>query len=154
MKKNGFSLIELLAVIVILSFIVLITTPIVVNIISNTQKNSFKTSAHGILNAAELFYTKKLMGESVPRVEFIYNDDGETADPNVYGNLEYKGEKPKFGKVIVRNDGKIAFALYDGAYCAVKQFNSAEGESSENADEIQIITDIEDKDNCIAQIDE
>ena len=107
MKKNGFSLIELLAVIVILSFIVLITTPIIVNIISNTQKNSFKTSAHGILNAAELFYTKKLMGESVPRVEFIYNDDGETADPNVYGNLEYKGEKPKFGRLLLEMTAKL-----------------------------------------------
>ena len=39
-NKKGFTLIELLAVIVILAIIALIATPIVINIIEDSKKNS------------------------------------------------------------------------------------------------------------------
>ena len=57
MKKKGFTLIELLGVIVILAVIVLISVPIVTNIIENTKKNALKSSAYGILESANLYFT-------------------------------------------------------------------------------------------------
>ena len=51
--KKGFTLIELLAVIVILSIITLIATPIILNIINNTKKESNKVSVENYLSALE-----------------------------------------------------------------------------------------------------
>ena len=53
-SKKGFTLIELLAVIVILAIIALIATPIVLNIIDDTKKESELRSADFYLDALEL----------------------------------------------------------------------------------------------------
>lgn len=45
MKKDGFTLVELLAVVVILAVVALIATPIILNIINDTKKSSIKQSA-------------------------------------------------------------------------------------------------------------
>ena len=46
-KKNAFTLIELLAIIVILAIIALITVPIILNIIENSRKGAAQDSAYG-----------------------------------------------------------------------------------------------------------
>ncbi len=51
--KNGFTLVELLAVIVILAIIALIATPIVLSIIDDTKKSSMLRSAEMYLNGVE-----------------------------------------------------------------------------------------------------
>lgn len=61
MKKNnkGFTLVELLAIIVILAAIALITTPIVINLINDAHENTFKNSVNGIYRAIQDDYTQK-----------------------------------------------------------------------------------------------
>ena len=62
MKKNkGFTLIELLAVIIILSIVALIIVPVIMNIIEKANRSAFKDSAYGVIKAAELYYTNKLL---------------------------------------------------------------------------------------------
>ena len=56
MNKRGFTLIELLAVIVILAIIALIAVPIVLNIISDVNKNSTEISMKNIDKASSLFF--------------------------------------------------------------------------------------------------
>ena len=60
MKKNmkGFTLIELLAVIVILALIALITTPIVIGIISDSHKSTFRNSVEGVYRTIQEDYTE------------------------------------------------------------------------------------------------
>lgn len=53
MKKTAFTLIELLAVIIILATIALVSVPIVLNIIKDASFNSFKNYAIFILREAE-----------------------------------------------------------------------------------------------------
>ena len=53
MKAQGFTLVELLAVIVILAIIALIATPIVLSIIDDTKKSSMLRSAEMYLNGVE-----------------------------------------------------------------------------------------------------
>ena len=57
MKKNnrkfGFTLVELLAVIVILAVILVIAVPKVMNIINDTRKSTFETSVKLIASGAE-----------------------------------------------------------------------------------------------------
>jgi prepilin-type N-terminal cleavage/methylation domain-containing protein len=51
-REKGFTLVELLAVVIIISFIALLVTPIVTKVINNAKKDSFKTAAYGLKKAA------------------------------------------------------------------------------------------------------
>jgi len=59
--KKGFTLIELLAVIVILAIIALIATPIVLNIIEESKKNTTLRSAEMYLDAVELSVSSSIL---------------------------------------------------------------------------------------------
>ena len=54
-KRNGFTLVELLAVIVILAIILLIAVPNVMGIIEKAKKDSYCSTAKMAYNAVELF---------------------------------------------------------------------------------------------------
>ncbi len=60
-KKNAFTLIELLAVIVILAVILVISIPRILDVIETSKKDSFKSTAQLIADSAEKKYvTNKL----------------------------------------------------------------------------------------------
>ena len=63
MNKKGFTLIELMAVIVILSVIALITTPIVINVISNVRNELSNEQKQIIENAARMWGIKNLSAD-------------------------------------------------------------------------------------------
>ena len=52
-KRNAFTLIELLAVIVILAVILVISIPRILDVIETSKLDSFKTSAQIIADSAE-----------------------------------------------------------------------------------------------------
>ena len=52
-RNKGFTLVELLAVIVILAIIAQIATPIILNVISDAKKEAAKDSAYGYIEAIE-----------------------------------------------------------------------------------------------------
>ena len=64
MKKrtNAFTLIELLAVIVILAVISLIATPIILGIVEDTKRDAYLRDCEMIEHAAELYITNELSG--------------------------------------------------------------------------------------------
>ena len=53
MKKKGFTLVELLAVIVILGIIMSIATPIIIKVINDSKKETYKLSMSGYVRAVE-----------------------------------------------------------------------------------------------------
>ena len=57
-KNKGFTLVELLAVIVILALIALIATPIILNVINDAKKQAAKDSAYGYMDAVREIYSK------------------------------------------------------------------------------------------------
>ena len=60
-KRNAFTLIELLAVIVILAVILVISIPRILDVIETSKKDSFKSTAQLIADSAEKKYvTNKL----------------------------------------------------------------------------------------------
>jgi len=56
MKKNGFTLVELLAVIIILAVIALIATPIVLDVVDSAKKSAAERSAFGFAKAAQNYW--------------------------------------------------------------------------------------------------
>lgn len=63
MNKKGFTLVELLAVIVILAIIALIATPIVINVINKVQEGADARSVEGYVKAYESAYYQAILNK-------------------------------------------------------------------------------------------
>ncbi|MDD4718310.1 MAG: type II secretion system protein [Bacilli bacterium] len=125
-KISGFTLIELLAVIVILAVIMLIATPTVMEVIDDAKKATFKNSAHGIVKSAVYNHSLNIIsGKKTGEITYTYNNGVETSEPDGHV-LDYSGNKPKNGSVIVNSDGDVKLALHDGTYCAEKAYEDSE----------------------------
>lgn len=53
MKKQGFTMIELLAVIAILEILIIFVVPAVINLLDNARKNAFLVEAKNVYKAVE-----------------------------------------------------------------------------------------------------
>ena len=100
-KNKGFTLVELLAVIVILALIALIATPIILNVINDAKKQAAKDSAYGYMDAVEKYIVSseledKSIKDGTYSVEYLnsmgVSVKGSTPDN---GNIEIKNSSVK-----------------------------------------------------------
>lgn len=133
MKRNGFTLVELLAVIAILAIIVTITVPIVTNVFQDASENAFEDNAMSLARAADNYYTSLTLesdtkipllvtfsnGEETNRYKNNANNTCETSSERI---LEYSGQNPDSGNIFIDRNGDISLALYDrqSRKCAIK----------------------------------
>lgn len=110
MNKKGFTLIEVLGVIVVLVFIVLITYPIVGNLIQSSRERVFKSSVLKIVEVAEEYLANR-SNDTVYSKPYIFD-----LSQNI---LEYDNDdKIKSGKIIVgTGNHTIVESVSDGKYC-------------------------------------
>lgn len=116
-KKNGFTLIELLAVIVILSVIALIATPLILNIIEDSRKGTFKDSVYGAIKASKIALANENL-EEISNNQLTFNF---STGSNV-SKLNLKGTTPKAGYLTIDSEGRIELLITDNKYCAKKSF--------------------------------
>src|SRR5574344_894751 len=107
MNKKGFTLLELLAVIVVLAIIALIVTPFVTKAINQAKEGSSKNSAQGILEAADIYYGTKILNkdEDFNGVTFTFLNGNVTKSDNNLPDFTFKGEKPISGTVTMDING-------------------------------------------------
>ena len=105
--KKGFTLVELLGVIIVLGAISIISVPVVSNQIRNSKINSYRSSVQLSIDAAKEYVVKKYPNNDFP------------SDGIYITKLNLKNKKIKSG-IIKRNDSKEieAYNIYDGTYCA------------------------------------
>ena len=136
-KEQGFTLIELLAVIVVLAFIMVIVIPETMRAIEKSRKKTFENSMRNLIKTISL-KQKELMLEDLPKeLEFEYDDGVESSNISSL-SLNYDGDVPKNGKIVINIDGKTSLALHNGIYCATKDY----------ADD-DIIIEKKSKDECV-----
>ena len=64
LNKKGFTLVELLAVIVVLALILVLTVPMVLNTMNSAKKKSFQMYGERVLNSAmSLYESQKMLNE-------------------------------------------------------------------------------------------
>ena len=95
-KNKGFTLVELLAVIVILALIALIATPIILNVINDAKKQAAKDSAYGYMDAVEKYIvSSELEDESIK--------DGTYRVEDLNKKISVKGSTPDNGNIEIKN---------------------------------------------------
>ena len=122
MKKKGFTLVELLATIVVLSVIALIATPIIINVIEKAKIGALESSVNGLVESANMYYTNEIIkGDIDEDVVFDFEEGIQTSD----NKLSYKG-KVYNGKLILTSDSDVITCIDDGKYYAYKEKDSDE----------------------------
>ena len=118
-KKKAFTLIELLAVIMILAIISLIVTVSIGRLIDNARKETYKESVRGIIRSAELYMGKYVLANHKdPVYPIVFTCDG-TACSNGADKLDFSGEVPKSGTLTLIDHKTVkAEYLSSGKYCA------------------------------------
>lgn len=123
MKNKGFTLMELLAVIVILSIIALIATPIIIDIIENVRQNSKARSAELYIDAVEYAIANNAsLNNKIEDGTYRIMSDGNVCigtleTDNCTGEiLEVKvdGEKPNGDRIIIRNGEIVNYIIQFG----------------------------------------
>ena len=110
MEKKGFTLVELLAVIVILAIISLIAVPIVINIINDSKTSSDEQSVELYLDAVEKTITKKQLSDpnfNPDKCKIMSNGNLECyKDNNKIETLQIdvKGKEPEKGIIEIQNN--------------------------------------------------
>ena len=113
MKKRGLTLIELLAVIVILAVIALIATPTIMDAIKTARKEAFLNSAYGIMEAVNDAYYGFILNHDIKKDVFYLYENGVESIYSEDIKPDYKGQVPTSGGIYLHQDGTINFALYD-----------------------------------------
>jgi bacterial surface protein 26-residue repeat/prepilin-type N-terminal cleavage/methylation domain len=107
-RKEGFTLVELLAVIVILAVIMLIAVPIIINTIENSKKKSFENSVYQVMKTFKL----DMINESE-------NIGKSYTFPEANTKLKYAGTKMTGGTMFLTPTKDVEVRrLTDGNYCA------------------------------------
>ena len=124
--KRGFTLVELLATIVVLAVISLITVPMITGVIEKTKKGAFKDSVYELFDAASIYYAQH-MTEHLINNELIFVCDSEKCKTQSNGELKFKGQVPESGKIIYNPKGYTeALFIKIGKYCASGNINNLE----------------------------
>ena len=109
-NKKGFTLVELLAVIVILAIIALIATPIILNVIDDAKTNAAKNSAYGYIDALEKVNAQDMLSsESINVLSGTYtiSNDGTLTHDEKAVTVKFKGTK-QTGGTLTYADGKLS----------------------------------------------
>lgn len=117
--RKGFTLVELLAVIIVVAVISLITIPMITDVLEKSKIDAFKESANGLVTSAR-YYT---IGES-DLYTTIFLFDEERNGESLYGQkLDFKNGFDVDGKLVIDQEGSVSLCIYNDKYYAYKTYN-------------------------------
>ncbi len=116
MRRRGFTLIEVLAVLVVLGVISLIAVPITLNLINESRINSFKSSTDGMIKSIEMYYVKSAGDDLTLN---LGNDE-------VMNALDFTGKKPTAGYAYITREGIISILMYNENFVSYRKYGEEE----------------------------
>ena len=134
-KSKGFTLIELISVIILMGVIALITVPIIKDTIESAREKNFKNSALGLIEAANEYYlNSKLTGDYFEEIEFKVNNGKMVSGDK---ELSFNGKVPVGDSYVnIKSNGDVAINITDGEFYATKDYDevgTSIGTSEESA---------------------
>ena len=112
-KNKGFTLVELLAVIVILALIALIATPIILNVINDAKKQAAKDSAYGYMDAVEKYIVSSELED-----KSIKDGTYRVEELNSMG-VSVKGSTPDNGNIEIKNSSVKSYDIGIDGYVVI-----------------------------------
>ncbi|MDD3187274.1 MAG: leucine-rich repeat domain-containing protein [Bacilli bacterium] len=119
MFKRGFTLTELLAIIVILIILAVMLAPLIGGVIDESRKQSYKSSAYGLIKGAEFYFTENSDGFSAKK--FTINDGTFIGDSFIM-----TGVLPDYGIINVTADSKVKIIAIYNDWCVYKNYEDVE----------------------------
>ena len=104
-SKKGFTLVELLAVIVIIAIIAVIATPKIIGVIDSAREKSALSSALGYINTIEMSYNETIFSADKVVTKGIQNVD------DIDSGLSYSGTRPTGGTIEIDDSGEVSDAI-------------------------------------------
>jgi type IV pilus assembly protein PilA len=106
-KKEGFTLVELLAVIAILAILIVIALPGILKMFNNAKKDIFVTEARSIVRSSEMHYFNNMSDYGGSKT---YNLNDIDDIPEIKINKNYSGI------VTIKSTGKVELCVSNGDY--------------------------------------
>ncbi len=153
MKKKGFTLVELLAVIAILAILVIIALPNVMSLFNEAKKNSFSNELKEIYKTAQ---NQWMTDSMINTRELYYSRTGDTTlkcdGSTNNGTLQLSGRQQlQFGITVDKAGDVIDFVATDGTY--MYQFQGTSGSNVLKIENIGSVTaSAEDTANAIVRL--
>ena len=133
-NKKGFTLVELLAVIIVLAVVAVISIPVIGNLIDKAKKDMLKDTAINLVESGKIYYSNVLMENS----EGLILSKKFTIGDNI-NELDFKGKLPSSGYVEISRKGNVSVAVSNGTYCAKKEFYDTEIVVTDNLNDCNIM---------------
>ena len=132
-KKNGFTLVELLAVIVVLAIIMILAIPSVLETMNTARKNSFVLYIDKVVTAVQTQYTYDANGGAIAGAGYYVYDI--TTDLNLTSTGSYRG----YVLVDAGNVDKVRYivTLYDNNYEIINYDVTTNGMPTVNTGNVQ-----------------
>ena len=119
-NKKGFTMVELLTVILVLSILALILVPVISGLLESSSKHAFRNSVMGIIDASNNYMNArkgiKYTGEITYPITFTCN--GKACTNSEGSELTFKGKAPTSGDIIIEEGTIRADFITYGKYCA------------------------------------
>jgi len=112
--KKGYTLVELLAVIVIISLIGIITVPIATSYIEKSRVESYRISVENVIEVAKEYVAKEEENHDFPETGISVKKIEEKIDGKIISGRVKRNEE---GVIVAEN-------IYNGSYCASGSKNS------------------------------
>ena len=112
--KKGFTLVELLAIVIIIGIVAVIATPITIDVVSSARKKANHITAVNLIKAAENYHAESWL-DPVKRMN-VRNIN------NIYNDVSVEGKRPSEGELYVNNKGLVALSVEIDNVCYVKNF--------------------------------
>ena len=108
MNKKGFTLVELLAVIAILGFLVLVIVPNVIDVFKGSKKNNFLSEAQAVYKSANNTY---VLDRARGTLEITYQNGMETTPSGVVKKLDLSNRDGFAYQVKINSSGEIVLFI-------------------------------------------
>ena len=113
MRKKGFTLVELLAVIAIIGLVATIAVPIILDSVNTTKEKAFLDNAKSLNEAANTYYQEQHLTDEVSVPLLVTYSNGKATNCNNKKGLDHSGKVPDGGNLYIDSTGKVEMKVYD-----------------------------------------
>ncbi len=155
MKKKGFTLVELLAVIAILAILVIIALPNVMKLFNDAKKNSFTNEVKEIYKTAQQQWMSESMNQTSEKMygrETAINCEATELDLSGRTQIKYGIKLNKSGEVVnyVATDGTYAYQYSSNTPLTIDSIGSASGNTTDTFNSILVLSEVGKDTNAIS----